>query len=81
MNLAASHKQQSVEAERLLALVMSGNVQHDPYVRLGELRVLAPVHMSEAFGGWFLSRLDDCLEVKTRSRALQTKYEEVAWFL
>ena len=63
MNLAASHKQQSVEAERLLSLVMSGNVQHDPYVRLGELRVLAPVHMSEAFGGWFLSRYDDCLEV------------------
>lgn len=25
--------------------------------------------------------LDDCLEVETRSRALQTKYEEVAWFL
>jgi cytochrome P450 len=47
----------------LLAEVMTGQQQEQPYEHLDRLRQLAPIYQSKQFEGWFLTRYEDCLEL------------------
>ena len=51
-----------VDPEEIFAKVMSGSVPDNPYSWLDELRELSPIHKSEAYGGWFLTRYHDVAE-------------------
>jgi cytochrome P450 len=51
------------EPEVLLAQLMAGELAQDTAVALDRLREVAPIHRSDQFNGWFLTRYDDCLEL------------------
>jgi cytochrome P450 len=51
------------DPEELLALVLTGGSQADPFTVLDRLRELSPIHHSDQFGGWFLTRYSDCADL------------------